>query len=88
VDALLKGHIDIAWNGPLAHVRVQVCVCVCVCVCRFVMASVASHERAVLDQLAKREEAEVAKVCGVCVCVCARARACRSSRIIPRSPSE
>jgi hypothetical protein len=23
VDALLKGHIDIAWNGPLAHVRVQ-----------------------------------------------------------------
>ena len=23
VDALLKGHIDIAWNGPLAHVRTQ-----------------------------------------------------------------
>ena len=23
VDALLKGHIDVAWNGPLAHVRVQ-----------------------------------------------------------------
>jgi ABC-type phosphate/phosphonate transport system substrate-binding protein len=23
VDALLKGHVDIAWNTPLAHVRVQ-----------------------------------------------------------------
>jgi hypothetical protein len=23
VEALLNGHIDIAWNGPLAHVRVQ-----------------------------------------------------------------
>ena len=23
VDALLRGHIDIAWNTPLAHVRVQ-----------------------------------------------------------------
>mmetsp|Transcript_56388 Transcript_56388/g.91289 ORF Transcript_56388/g.91289 Transcript_56388/m.91289 type:complete len:295 (+) Transcript_56388:53-937(+) len=23
VDALMKGHIDIAWNGPLAHVRTQ-----------------------------------------------------------------
>src|SRR5712692_7466279 len=23
IDALLRGHIDIAWNTPLAHVRVK-----------------------------------------------------------------